>query len=120
MTLSYHQRRAAYKRSLIAAKRYDAEAAEAIKQANAAYEAVIDAAVSVRMERDAAAHRDLDALKPGDLVRDSVGWHRVVRVNAKSVTVETPWSWTDRIPFAKVIETRHAGANDGVQIGGAA
>lgn len=59
-----------------------------------------------RAERDAAAPRDLDSLKPGDLVRDSSGWHRVVRVNAKSVTVATEWSWTDRIPLERVIETR--------------
>lgn len=57
-------------------------------------------------EKDAAAPRDLDSLAPGDIVRDSVGWHRVVRVNAKSVTVETGYSWTDRIPHERVIETR--------------
>lgn len=37
-------------------------------------------------------------------VRDRFGWHRVVRVSAKSVTVETPYSWTERIPLAKVLE----------------
>ena len=30
-------------------------------------------------------------------VRTRTGWHKVVSVNAKTVTVETPYSWTDRI-----------------------
>lgn len=38
------------------------------------------------------------------LVRDRIGWHKVVRVSAKSVTVETPYSWTDRIPLGRVLE----------------
>lgn len=41
-------------------------------------------------------------------VRDALGWHRVVRMNAKSATVETPWSWTDRIAREKVLEVRAA------------
>ena len=39
-------------------------------------------------------------------VRDEYGWHKVVRVSAKSVTVETPYSWTERLPLAKVLEVR--------------
>jgi hypothetical protein len=37
-------------------------------------------------------------------VRDRHGWHAVVRVNAKSVTVKTAYSWTDSIPLAQVFE----------------
>lgn len=40
------------------------------------------------------------------VVRDCFGWHRVVRVSAKSVTVATPYSWTDRIPLDRVLEAR--------------
>lgn len=54
--------------------------------------------------------RDFDTLEPGDYVRDDIKWHRVVRVNAGSVTVATPYSWTDRIDRSKVIETRKRGA----------
>jgi hypothetical protein len=57
-------------------------------------------------ERNAGAHRDLANLAPGDFVRDRWGWHTVARVSKKSVSVETGYSWTDRIPLAKVIETR--------------
>lgn len=37
-------------------------------------------------------------------VRDSLGWHHVVRVNAKSVTVMTEHSWTERIPLEQVLQ----------------
>lgn len=37
-------------------------------------------------------------------VRDRFGWHRVVRVNAKSVTVATGHSWDDRMALDRVLE----------------
>ena len=40
------------------------------------------------------------------LVRTSVGWHRVARINAKSVTVYTHYSWTDRHALDKILEVR--------------
>lgn len=40
------------------------------------------------------------------LIRDKYGWHSVVSVNAKSVTVHTAWSWTERIPLDAVLEVR--------------
>lgn len=42
-------------------------------------------------------------------VRTATGWHKVVRVSAKSVTVETGYSWTDRHPLARIIEVRTIG-----------
>lgn len=33
-------------------------------------------------------------------------WHRVVKVNAKSVTVATAYDWTDRIPLDKITDFR--------------
>lgn len=47
-----------------------------------------------------------EALRGAIAVRDRYGWHRVVRVNAKSVTVETGYSWTDRLPIEKIIGFR--------------
>jgi hypothetical protein len=39
----------------------------------------------------------------GDQVRDDMGrWHTVLRVNAKSLTVPTPYSWTETLPYDKV------------------
>lgn len=49
-----------------------------------------------------------DDVRAARFVRDEFGWHKVVRVSAKSVTVETPYSWTDRIPLAKILEARSA------------
>lgn len=45
-------------------------------------------------------------VKGARFVRDSCGWYKVVRVSAKSVTVETGHSWTDRIALNKVLEVR--------------
>jgi uncharacterized protein DUF3560 len=39
---------------------------------------------------------------PGDLVKTAFGWHKVVRVNAKSLSVETGYTWTDKIPYDRV------------------
>ena len=43
-------------------------------------------------------------VKGARAVRDRFGWHKVVRVSAKSVTVETPYSWTDRIAIDKILQ----------------
>lgn len=45
-----------------------------------------------------------DDVRGAVAVRDRFGWHRVVRVNAESVTVETPYSWTERIRLAQVLQ----------------
>jgi len=45
-------------------------------------------------------------LKAARYIRTKHGWHEVVRVSAKSVTVRTEWSWNDRVLFADVIEVR--------------
>lgn len=66
-----------------------------------------------RAEGDAKAPCDLASLKPGDLVRDRWGWHKVVRVNGKSVSVETGYSWTERIALDRIIETRSAPTGEG-------
>lgn len=39
-------------------------------------------------------------------VRDQFGWHKVVRVSSKSVTVATSYSWTERIPLDRILEAR--------------
>jgi pantothenate synthetase len=47
-----------------------------------------------------------DELKAARAIRTSVGWHRVIRVNAKSVTVATEYSWTDRYSIDKILEVK--------------
>lgn len=41
-------------------------------------------------------------LAGADAIYDGFTWHRVIRVNAKSVTVATPYSWTERVPIERV------------------
>lgn len=57
------------------------------------------------------AERDRKRFEYGDLVgaklvRTSATWRKVVRVNAKSVTVESGYSWTDRLTFDQIREVR--------------
>lgn len=51
-------------------------------------------------------HLVADEVRGALAVRDEFGWHKVVRVSAKSVTVETAYSWTDRIALGKILEVR--------------
>jgi hypothetical protein len=46
----------------------------------------------------------------GDEVKIGHWWRRVARVNAKSVSVETDYSWTDRAPWHEVTDHRPAQA----------
>lgn len=52
------------------------------------------------------AHYTAADLKGATHVRDRTSWRKVVRVSAKSVTVETPYSWTDRIPIDQIRDFR--------------
>lgn len=85
---------------------YDREAEAYHRLEKAEAELARARAVEARAERDAAAPRDIPGLRVGDLVRTGSGWHRVARVNAKSVSVETGYSWTDRVTHDQIIETR--------------
>lgn len=75
----------------------------AMAEVAAARKAEWDAAKSRAAERDAnREHFTAEQLADARLIQDDHGWHRVVRVNSKSVTVETAYSWTDRIPVKNV------------------
>lgn len=54
-------------------------------------------------------------IEPGDIVWTLVGQrripHRVVRVNAKTVSVETGFSWTDRIAYDEIIDVTRSEAS---------
>lgn len=77
------------------------EARERQKRAHAAR-------VGAREAEKARTKLTADDVRGAVAVRDQHGWHRVVRVSAKSVTVETGYSWTDRIPLEKLLEARGA------------
>ncbi len=62
---------------------------------------------AAKIAREAAGPKFTAAdLEGAVLIRDRFGWHRVVRVNAKSVTVKTGHSWDDRIALDRVLEVR--------------
>lgn len=75
------------------------------------YHAMIRAEAAVVSLKAQIRDRDRDRLTRSDVegathVRTKLGWHKVVRVNAKSVTVETAYSWTDRYEFDEILEAR--------------
>jgi hypothetical protein len=39
-------------------------------------------------------------------IRDDIRWRKVVKLNAKTVSVETGYSWVDRVSFDKIREYR--------------
>lgn len=47
-----------------------------------------------------------ERLRTAVAVKTRFGWHRVVRVNAKTVTVATGYSWNDRIPVGSIVDVR--------------
>jgi hypothetical protein len=81
----------------------DAAKAEIAAEKAAEYAAVRD---RVRASEASRVRFTAQDLAGATHVRTLLGWHRVVRVNGKSVTVETPYSWTDRVPVEKILEHR--------------
>lgn len=99
------QRRAGARNGARATERAIREEKERQAEAEAERQAEVSAARKAAQE----AERSRVKFTASDLagashVRDSIGWHRVVRVSAKSVTVETSYSWTERIPVTKVLQ----------------
>ena len=85
------------------------EALAAVAEVKAAEEAERKERVAAIRQAEAERVRFTAAdLAGAEVVRDYFGWHTVVRVSAKSVTVRTPYSWTERIPVDKVLEFRRA------------
>lgn len=56
-----------------------------------------------------------ETIKKGDYVRVSGHWRKVARVNLKSVSVETGYSWTDTAPYYGITEHRPGEEVDGPQ-----
>lgn len=48
----------------------------------------------------------LEAIQRATAVRDRHGWHKVIRVNRKTVTVESGYSWTETIPLDRIEDAR--------------
>jgi hypothetical protein len=59
-----------------------------------------------RETRNAPVPFTAEELKAATHIRAHHGWHKVVRVNAKTVSVETGYSWMDRIKIEAIREVR--------------
>lgn len=94
---AYRARTAATERSIDEAK----------AELEAARDAEYRAVKAEAREREASRVRfTRDELVGAVAVRDRLGWHRVVRVNQKTVTIKTGYSWTDLLPIDRVLEVR--------------
>ena len=81
------------------------EAVAEAKAVTAASRAQMDARVQAKREAELVRVRLTREDIVGALaVRTVRGWQAVVRVNAKSVSVHTGYSWVDRVPFDDVLE----------------
>ncbi|MGL3808156.1 DUF3560 domain-containing protein, partial [Paeniglutamicibacter sp. R2-26] len=49
-----------------------------------------------------------ETIDKGDYVRYRFGWVEVVRANAKTVSVKTPYTWTDKIEYEALIDHKTA------------
>jgi hypothetical protein len=64
------------------------------------------ARLKVRQAEEQRVRLTRDDIKGATHVRTQHGWHKVARVNAKSVSVETGYPWVDRYEFDKIREVR--------------
>ena len=107
MMLTYSQRNAMAKHYTAKHKREAAEYAAQVKaEADKANRERIEAnraAAEAEKVRVKFTREDLTAAR---LIRTRNGWRKVAKINAKTVSVETGYSWVDRIPFDKITEYR--------------
>lgn len=84
---------------------YSREASAYRAAENAATEVTYLKATLKRLDAEPPAPT-LEQIKAALYVRDRFGWHRIVKVNTKSVSVESGYSWTDRIALKDILEAR--------------
>jgi len=56
----------------------------------------------------AATNYSRETINKGDFVRHRFGWAEVVRINAKSVSVRTEYSWTNTLEYEAIKEVKTA------------
>lgn len=102
--LTYSQRKTFARQGAASIEAEVRAAVSAVAAQEAANRAVAKAAYE---NRHAAVPFTAEELDAATHVRTIVGWHEVMRVNAKSVSVKTPYSWTDRHDIGKILECRN-------------
>jgi len=101
--LTYSQRKGLARNGAALAEKWVQEGLDARATQEAAEQAVRLAAYQAKHAPVEFTEAEYRAAR---VVRDGLGWHKVVRVNAKSVTVETGYYWTARIQRAKILEVK--------------
>lgn len=101
--LSYSERKTFARNG---AANIDGTVARAVAEVKATRDAEIEANKAAWELRHKPVPFTEEQWKAAVVVRTLTGWRKVVRVNAKTVTVSTPYSWTDRIARDKVLEVR--------------
>lgn len=90
----------AYRRRAAAVER---EIDAAVAEQKAERRAEWNAAKIERIAREAARRIfTRDEVLGAGFVHDGHRWRKVVRVNAQTISVESGYSWVDKIPFGKV------------------
>lgn len=90
----------AYRRRAAAVER---EIDAAVAAVNAERRAEHDKAKAAHAEREASRRRfTRDEIDGAGLIHDGYRWRKVVRVNKATVSVESGYSWLDRIKFKDV------------------
>lgn len=80
--------------------------AEAVKAVAEQEEAQRQANIAAWDRHHAPVPYTAEELAAARFIRTLMGWHRVVKVNAKTVSVETGHTWNDRHPIDKILEVR--------------
>lgn len=104
--LTYSQRASFAKEG---SRRIQAQVDQAVKEVAEAQKAEWRALRAEADRRNAPVPFTSEELKAATHVRTMFGWHRIARVSAKSVSVETGYSWTDRYTLDKILEVRKIG-----------
>lgn len=86
----------------------DAALAEVRAERDARWVEARQAAQQAAAERKTYAREDLIGAV---VVRTKLGWYKVVRLNQKTVTVDSGHSWTSVVPFAKILDARSLGGD---------
>lgn len=84
----------------------DAQIDREIKRIKAETEVTRQKLIAANKERNKPVQFTREQLEAARIIRTSSGWYRVVKVNPKSVLVETGYSWSDRVPLAKILEVK--------------
>lgn len=106
---SYATRKRGARQAAAAGRQLDRDIAAAKAEREAQRAAHAKAYDEARKAEQPVAAEVIDALQPGEWVRDRYGWYSVVRVNAKTVTAMfIAGSTSERIPRDRILDVRQA------------